>query len=319
MASIYSGECSTDFDTMCVADRPSPWVPTRTEMYLAMIEHFATFHSRYRWDAVSVDSAVEADLGLDDDVERLRIECPYSFIQQCDIVDDRTERTYLFKMSEDGSGCGVDLVRRMQPGGDLTSCWIMFDHIKRVVGWTTMSCHVFDAEFGRLMTIATCEISNNDAESQKHMWVALNKVMERNGVPNPYFKGFIANRDEANWEAVRVIYGNGDPNCKLVGRERCLDMDWTGSLERLTLENIQPNSQELHKKLCKDYKEAKTAWESEELYHCIRDMWLSSGAAIEDGVRQLDDWLGFWHFRYRQWGGFFDLVISQIDAVKIYC
>jgi hypothetical protein len=63
------------------------------------------------------------DLGLHDDVEQLRIECPYSFIQKCDIVDDRTERTYLFKMLGDGSGCGVDLLRRMQLGGDLANCW----------------------------------------------------------------------------------------------------------------------------------------------------------------------------------------------------
>jgi hypothetical protein len=47
-------------------------------------------------------------------------------------------------------------------------------------------------------------------------------------------------------------------------------------------------------------------------------MWLSSIAANDDGVQQLDDWLGFWHFRYRQWGGFFDLGISQLDAVKMY-
>jgi hypothetical protein len=95
-------------------------------------------------------------------------------------------------------------------------------------------------------------------------------------------------------------------------------MDWTGSLERHTLEHVQPNCQELHKKLCKDYKEAKTAWASKELYHCLGDMWLSSIAANDDGVQQLDDWLGFWHFRYRQWGGFFDLGISQLDAVKMY-
>jgi hypothetical protein len=59
-------------------------------------------------------------------------------------------------------------------------------------------------------------------------------------VPNPYFKGFTVDRDEANWEALRVLYGNGNPNYKLVGRERCLDMDWTGSLEWQTLEYIQP-------------------------------------------------------------------------------
>ena len=38
-------------------------------------------------------SFLEADLGVANDVERLRIKCPYSFIQQCNFVDDCTERT----------------------------------------------------------------------------------------------------------------------------------------------------------------------------------------------------------------------------------
>ena len=34
---------------------------------------------------------------------------------------------YLFKMSTVGAGSGVDLVCRMQLGGDLQFAWIMFD------------------------------------------------------------------------------------------------------------------------------------------------------------------------------------------------
>jgi len=41
-----------------------------------------------------------------------------------------------------GVGNGVSLVTRMQPSGDLQNAWIMFDHVKRVVGWTIMVCHV---------------------------------------------------------------------------------------------------------------------------------------------------------------------------------
>jgi hypothetical protein len=35
-------------------------------------------------------------------------------------------------MSEVGPGSGVDLVKRMQLGGDLKDAWIMFDHVKCV-------------------------------------------------------------------------------------------------------------------------------------------------------------------------------------------
>jgi hypothetical protein len=41
-------------------------------------------------------------------------------------------------------GNGVGLVTRMQPRGNLENSWIMFDHFKHIVGWTTMVCHVFD-------------------------------------------------------------------------------------------------------------------------------------------------------------------------------
>jgi hypothetical protein len=42
------------------------------------------------------------------------------------------DKVYVFKMLEDGPRSGVDLVKRMQPGGDLENAWFMFDHIKRV-------------------------------------------------------------------------------------------------------------------------------------------------------------------------------------------
>jgi hypothetical protein len=31
-----------------------------------------------------------------------------------------------------GPGSGIDLVKRMQPSGDLEDAWMMFDHVKRV-------------------------------------------------------------------------------------------------------------------------------------------------------------------------------------------
>src|ERR1700738_3289227 len=35
---------------------------------------------------------------------------------------------------------------------------------------------------------------------------------------------------------------------------------------------------------------------------------MSSGAATEQALPRLELWLAFWHFRYRQWGGFMELV-----------
>jgi hypothetical protein len=42
------------------------------------------------------------------------------------------EKVYVFKMLVDRVGSDVDLIKRMQPRGDLETKWLMFDHVKRV-------------------------------------------------------------------------------------------------------------------------------------------------------------------------------------------
>jgi hypothetical protein len=87
------------------------------------------------------------------------------------------------------------LVRRMQPGGDLENVWIMFDHVKQ---WTTMACHVYDSAYCRVMTIAVCDMQSEDAAAQMVLWKNLNDVMARHGIPEPKFKGFMADSAQAN-------------------------------------------------------------------------------------------------------------------------
>jgi hypothetical protein len=69
-------------------------------------------------------------------------------------------------MSEVGLGSGMDLVRRMEPGGDLENAWMMSDHVKRVKGWTTMAAHVYDGTYQRVMTIACCDFQSEDKDAQ---------------------------------------------------------------------------------------------------------------------------------------------------------
>jgi hypothetical protein len=68
------------------------------------------------------------------------------------------DKVYVFKMLEDGPGSGVDLVKRMHPRGDLEKAWLMFDHVKRVLEWTTMAYHVYGATNCKVMTIAVCDM-----------------------------------------------------------------------------------------------------------------------------------------------------------------
>ena len=99
----------------------------------------------------------------------------------------------------------------------------MFDHVKRVENWTTMASHVYDSKYCKVMTIAICDMQSEDAEAQELFWTQLNTVMRENGVDTVNFKGFMADSAQANWNAVRKVYGSGDPGVCMEGRERtCL-------------------------------------------------------------------------------------------------
>ena len=88
---------------------------------------------------------------------------------------------------------------------------MMFDYIKRVKQWTTMACHVYDSAYCRIMTIAICDMQSEDVAAQTVFWRNLNAVLERHGVENLNFKGFMADCAQANWNAVRIVYGSSDP------------------------------------------------------------------------------------------------------------
>jgi hypothetical protein len=101
-------------------------------------------------------------------------------------------KVYVFKMLVDEPESGVDLVKCTQPGGDLENAWLIFDHVKSVQEWTTMVCHVYDAAYCKVMTIAVCDMQSEDTKVQCIMWGEFNNLMRKNGVENPNFKGFMA-------------------------------------------------------------------------------------------------------------------------------
>ena len=288
-------------------DREDTPEPLRGDSLVKVMERFRILSSPNIRNAIATFRPTAAGGPLDN-IIKLKMKSPYAYIQDSVFPGQGKDKVYLFKMSEEGPGSGVALVKRMQPGEDLQNSWIMFDHVKRVKGWTTMACHVYDPEYCRVMSIAVCDMQSEDVEAQKLMWMSLNKVMAQHGTPKPNFKGFMADSAQANWNAVRIIYGSGDPTVKMVDRERSCLLHWVTSLNRHTTKLIRPEFREQHIRLCKQYKDAKTTEEAEELYLGIKGWWLSSRAASEEAVRELNDWLGFWHFRYRQWGGFMDMV-----------
>ena len=182
-----------------------------------------------------------------------------------------------------------------------------------------MACHVYDSTYCRVMTIACCDMQSEDNTAQQVMWKNLNAVMARNSVPNVQFKGFMADSAQANWNAVRIVYGNGNKEDPMPNRTRTCYFHWTQSLEKHTKTYILSCFQDKHWTLCKQYKDARSMAEADTRYFAIRAWWTSSGAATVDGYSHLQLWLAFWHFRYRQWGGFMVLVSARTNVVALVC
>ena len=244
--------------------------------------------------------------GIMDGITKLRGNSLWAYVQENRFPGQGSmrDKVFVFKMSEVGPGSGVDLVSRMQAGGDLENAWIMFDHVKRVKDWSTMACHVYDATYCRVMTIATCDMQSEDTEAQLVFWKNLNLVMEINGVAAPNFKGFMADNAQANWNAVRILYGNGNKEDPMEDRERSCLFHWTQNMVAYTQKHFPEELWEQHKKMCTQYKNATSMAEAETLYHALRAWWASTGVVGESGLIKLDQWLSFWHHRFRQWGGF---------------
>ena len=123
-------------------------------------------------------------------------------------------------MSVDLPGSGVDLVKCMQVEGYIENSWIMFDHVKCLKDWTTFACYVYDSKYCKIMTIACSDMQFENGVAQTLFWENLNSVMLDNGVSKVNFKGFMADNAQANWNAVRKIYGVDDLSLPMVGRER---------------------------------------------------------------------------------------------------
>jgi hypothetical protein len=61
------------------------------------------------------------------------------------------------------------------------------------------------------MTIAVCDMQSEDTKVQCIMWKKLKDLMGNNGVKNPNFQSFIVDNAQANWDAIQIVYGSGEP------------------------------------------------------------------------------------------------------------
>lgn len=240
--------------------------------------------------------------GYIDNILKLKKSSTYDYIHDSVFPGQGKDLVYLFKMSTCGVGSGVDLVKRMQPGGDLENEWVMFDHVKRVKEWSTLGIHVYDPDYRKVMTIAVCDMQSESAEAQERMWLSMLNTLEQHGVTNVNFKGFMADSAQANFNAVRTIFGTGNPKDKMEGKERTCQFHWSMALDRHTKQLIKPELQQVHLKLCHEYRKSRSKTDADAALASIKAWWFSSGAVAEGSLKELCDWIHFWHFRFHQWG-----------------
>ena len=102
--------------------------------------------------------------GYIDNILKLKKGSMYDYIQDSCFLGQDSELAYVFKMSTIGPGSGVDLVRRMEPSGDLVLQFVMFDHVKQINGWTTLGIHIYDPIHCKVKTICLCDMKSKSTE-----------------------------------------------------------------------------------------------------------------------------------------------------------
>ena len=77
-------------------------------------------------------------------------------------------------------------------------------------------------------------MKSESAEHQKQMWRSMLAVMEKHGVLNVNFCGFMADSAQTNFNAVREIFGSGDKSQSMENKKRTCLFPWIMTLDRHT-------------------------------------------------------------------------------------
>lgn len=100
-----------------------------------------------------------------------------------------------------------------------------------------MVYHIYDATYCGVISIAICDMLSKDLTTQLVFWKNLNVVMAWHNLSNPKFKGFIGDNAQAYWNAVQIMYGNGDASIPIEDQERTCFFHELDSIFRETYES----------------------------------------------------------------------------------
>ena len=131
---------------------------------------------------------VHTGMGTKNSIMVLKDHSTFKFVSGSWFPTPSKDKMFVFKMSVDLPDNGVELVKKMQVGKDMKNSWIIFDHVKCVKDWTTMTCHVYDNQYCKVLIIACCDMQSDDGTIQTFFWENLNDVMAENGVSKVNFQ-----------------------------------------------------------------------------------------------------------------------------------
>ena len=212
--------------------------------------------------------------GYVDKILKLNKGSRYDYIHDSYYLRQGSDLAYIFKMFTVGPGSGVDLIRR------------------------------------KVMTIYCCDMKSEMVEHQKQMWLSLISVMEKHGIRDVNFTRFMADSAQANFNAMRGMFGFGDKSKPMVGKEKTYQFHLSQTLDRHTKQFIKLELQDALKRLCHEYRLYTIKDERDSAMEAIRAWWFSCGAVSESGLKELNDWLNLWHFRFHQWGS----IVSEVHS-----
>ena len=130
------------------------------------------------------------------------------------------------------------------------------------------------------------------------MWRSMLAVIEKHGILDANFCGFMTDSTQANVNAVREISGSGDKSQPMENKEKTCMFHWTMTLDRHTKQYIKAELQDMHKRLCYEYWKCRTKTDADTAMEAIKAWWYSSSSVSESTLKELVDWINFWHFRF---------------------
>ena len=75
---------------------------------------------------------IHSKMGSLDSIMALKVHYGFKYAHDSRFLGQSKNKVFVFKMLMDFVGNEVNMVKRMQCGGDMENLWIMFDHVKHL-------------------------------------------------------------------------------------------------------------------------------------------------------------------------------------------